>query len=191
MRNVTFIEYWATLFVWTEWNGCVVLATTSALRWNSTGSCVAGQTSGVPGPAANQLQHPYAISFDSNKSLYIVDSENNRIQQWSSGANNCVTVAGLANGTAGTSSYALKNPVGMVLDSAGNLYFTDRDNHRVMYWPKGVSSGTAIAGTNGRIDRLFLEWSEMSVSIAAPCLVLCQQNLKRVIFPIWACPSDP
>jgi hypothetical protein len=119
------------------------------LRWNSTGTCVAGQASGTPGPAANQLQHPYALLFDSNMSLFIVDSENHRIQKWSSGATVGVTVAGLANGTAGTSSYALKNPVGMAMDSVSNLYFTDRDNHRVMYWAKGATSGTIIAGFTG------------------------------------------
>ena len=137
-------------------------ATTSALRWNSTGSCVAGQTSGVPGPAANQLQHPYALSFNSNMSLYIVDSENNRIQQWSSGATTCITVAGQANGTTGVSLSTLNFPVGIAIDSADNLYLTDRHNHQVMYWPKGALSGTIIAGTTGEISIVYLKYALLS-----------------------------
>ena len=129
-----------------------ILVTSAELRWNSTGTCVAGWVDGTPGPAAHQLHHPYAILLDSNMSLFIVDSENHRIQKWSSGATVGVTVAGLANGTSGSSSFALGNPVGMAMDSARNLYFTDRDNHRVMYWAKGASSGTTIAGTTGEID---------------------------------------
>ena len=122
------------------------------LRWNSTGTCVAGQASGTPGPAANQLQHPYALLLDSNMSLFVVDSENHRIQRWSSGATVGVTVAGQASGAWGSSSSALNYPVGMVMDSASNLYFTDRDNERVMYWAKGASSGTTIAGTTGELN---------------------------------------
>ena len=124
----------------------------SGLRWSSTGTCVAGQALGTSGSAANQLQYPYATLLDSNMSLFIVDSANNRIQQWSSGATFGVTVAGQASGAWGSSSSALDYPVGMAMDSAGNLYLTDRNNHRVMYWAKGASSGTTIAGTTGEID---------------------------------------
>ena len=130
----------------------MIVVIDSGLRWNSTGTCVAGQASGTPGPAANQLQHPFALSLDSNMSLFIVDTENHRIQKWSSGATVGVTVAGQASGASGSSPFALTNPVGMAVDSASNLYFTDRDNSRVMYWANGASSGTTIAGTTGEID---------------------------------------
>ena len=130
----------------------MIIAVASGLRWSSTSTCVAGQALGTSGSAANQLQYPYATLLDSNMSLFIVDSANNRIQQWSSGATVGVTVAGQASGAWGSSSSALDYPVGMAMDSDGNLYFTDRNNHRVMYWAKGASSGTTIAGTTGEID---------------------------------------
>ena len=145
-ESSTFEEHWHKFLLF------MIVAMTSGLGWSSTGTCVAGQALGTSGPAANQLQYPYALLLDSNMSLFIVDSANNRIQQWSSGATFGVTVAGLANGTSGSSSSALKYPVGMAVDSADYLYLTDRDNSRVMYWAKGASSGTTIAGTTGEID---------------------------------------
>ena len=63
-------------------------------------------------------------------------------------------MAGLANRTAGASLSTLNFPVGIAMDSANNLYVTDRNNHRVMYWPKNASAGTKIAGTTGKISIL-------------------------------------
>lgn len=130
----------------------MIAATAPVLRWNSTGTCVAGQASGTPGPGANQLKRPYALLIDSNMSLFIVDAENHRIQKWDSGASVGVTVAGQASGAWGSSASALSNPVGLAMDPAGNLYFTDRDNARVMYWAKNAVSGTVIAGITGKIE---------------------------------------
>ena len=113
---------------------------------------MAGDVTGVAGVAANQLQRPYSLLFDSNNSLYIADSSNNRIQKWAKGAAAGVTVAGLANGTAGGSSPTLNISVGMALDESGNLYLTDRNNHRVIFWTKGASSGITIAGITGERD---------------------------------------
>ena len=114
---------------------------------------MAGDVTGVFGVAANQLRAPYSILFDSNNSLYVADALNNRIQKWAKGATSGVTVAGQSNGGAGTSLTAFNFIVGMVMDSGGNLYFTDRINHRVMYWANGAASGIIIAGiTSERND---------------------------------------
>ena len=111
---------------------------------------MAGQSGGSWGTAADQLYCPFSLFLDSNKSIYIADSWNNRIQKWASGASSGTTVVGQANGAAGASSTALTKPVRMIMDVAGNMYLTDRGNHRVMYWANGASSGTTIAGTTGK-----------------------------------------
>ncbi len=111
---------------------------------------MAGISAGTSGVAANQLYHPYSLLLDSNNSLFITDYSNNRIQKWFTGAYNGTTVAGQSSGISGATSTALSQPVGIVLDSSGNMYFTDRGNHRVMYWANGASSGTTIAGTTGK-----------------------------------------
>ncbi|CAF0845901.1 unnamed protein product [Adineta steineri] len=117
--------------------------------WNTTGITVAGASNGSAGTADNLLLNPYGITLGSFNSLYIADLNNNRIQKWLSNASNATTVAGLSNGTYGRSSVALDSPVSVVLDSNDNMYFTDRNNHRVVYWANGASSGTTIAGIAG------------------------------------------
>ncbi|CAF1314718.1 unnamed protein product [Adineta steineri] len=118
-------------------------------RWNTTGITVAGASSGSAGTAANLLFQPYGTALGSLNSLYIADFSNNRIQKWLINASNGTTMAGLSNGTAGASSIALNLSASVVLDSNDNMYFTDRDNHRVVYWANGASSGTTIAGITG------------------------------------------
>ncbi|CAF1189894.1 unnamed protein product [Adineta steineri] len=118
-------------------------------RWNTTGITVAGASNGSTGTADNLLLNPYGTALGSFDSLYIADFNNNRIQKWLSNASNGTTMAGLSNGTYGRSSVALTLPVSVALDPNDNMYFTDRDNHRVVYWANGASSGTTIAGITG------------------------------------------
>ncbi|CAF1428731.1 unnamed protein product [Adineta steineri] len=117
--------------------------------WNTTGITAAGASDGSGGTAPNLFSQPYGIALGSFDSLYIADFINNRIQKWLINASNGTTMAGLFNGTAGASSIALNLPASVVLDSNDNMYFTDRDNHRVVYWANGASSGTTIAGITG------------------------------------------
>ncbi|CAF1058431.1 unnamed protein product [Adineta steineri] len=117
--------------------------------WNKTGITVAGASNGSAGKAANLLSQPYGTALGSSNSLYIADFANNRIQRWLINESNGTTVAGLSNATAGASSVALNMPVSVVLDSNDNMYFTDKINHRVVYWANGASSGTTIAGILG------------------------------------------
>jgi sugar lactone lactonase YvrE len=53
-------------------------------------------------------------------------------------------------GTAGSTNSQLNTPYGLVLDSSsGTLYISDTNNHRVMRYLSGASSGTVVAGGNG------------------------------------------
>ncbi|CAF3743386.1 unnamed protein product [Rotaria sp. Silwood1] len=114
------------------------------LRWNSTGITVAGITNNS-GNADNQLNFPTDVKLDYEHNLYIVDSNNHRIQKYLFGALTGQTVAG--NGTSGSSQYQLSYPLTMMIDSNENLYISDTSNARVQYWPKGAVSGTTIADT--------------------------------------------
>ena len=119
-------------------------------------STIAGTgTTGFSGDGATasgaQLSFPGSIAFDSSGNMYIADSGNNRIRKISNGT--ITTVAG--NGTAGytgdkgaATSAELNNPTGVAVDSAGNIYIADTNNHVV----RQVSSSgtiTTFAGDNG------------------------------------------
>ncbi|CAF1165353.1 unnamed protein product [Adineta steineri] len=121
--------------------------TAFTFQWNFTATTVAGSAAGTSGTAASQLNEPYVLEFDSSNALYISDMNNNRIQKWIIGSSNGTTVAGLASGASGSTSNTLNSPVGLALDSANNMYVSDKGNNRVMFWQSGASSGSLIAGT--------------------------------------------
>jgi sugar lactone lactonase YvrE len=84
--------------------------------------------------AAASLDTPTGVAVDSAGNLYISDSNNNRIRKVTA-AGTISTIAG--NGTAGYSGEGaaanaqLDSPIGVALDTAGNLYIADSENHRL------------------------------------------------------------
>ena len=106
-------------------------------------------TSGDGGPATSALlSGPAGVAVDSSGDLFIADASNNRIQEiYATGGNSwgkamtagdIYTVAGSASGGFGTSgdgrpaaTALLAHPVGLAVDSSGDLYIADTDNNRV------------------------------------------------------------
>jgi len=117
-------------------------------------STIAGNgTAGFSGDGgagtAAQLNLPGGIAVDSSGNLYIADGGNHRIRKLSNGI--ITTVAG--NGTAGytgdsaaATSAELNDPVGVAVDSSGNLYIADAGNNVI----RKVANGTitTFAGNN-------------------------------------------
>src|ERR1017187_8041641 len=114
--------------------------------------------SGDNGPATSaQLNFPAGVAVDSAGNLYIADSSSNRVRKVSNGV--ITTVAG--NGTSGFSgdngpatSAELYIPLGVAVDSAGNLYIADFANGLIRKVSNSVittvaGNGTAFSGDNG------------------------------------------
>ncbi|CAF1547541.1 unnamed protein product, partial [Didymodactylos carnosus] len=118
------------------------------LRWNIAGITVAGN--GKAGIGPNQLNSPNDLFIDSNGTLYIVDSYNNRIQKWFKNANSGVTIAGDMNGAPGSTSDKLYNPNNVYVDKEQNLYISDSRNNRIQLWTKGSLNGTTLIGSDVR-----------------------------------------
>jgi chitobiase/beta-hexosaminidase-like protein/fibronectin type III domain protein/NHL repeat-containing protein len=108
-----------------------------------------GAYSGDNGAAtAARLNSPQGVAVDSAGDLYIADSNNHRIRKVSAVTGIITTVAG--KGTAGYSgdngaatAAGLYLPYGVAVDSAGNLYVADSNNHRI----RKVSAVTGIITT--------------------------------------------
>jgi uncharacterized protein (TIGR03437 family) len=108
---------------------------------------------GDNGPATSaQLYWPLGVAVDSAGNVDIADTNNRRIRKVSNGV--ITTVAG--NGTPGFSGYngpatgaQLKYPVGVAVDSAGNLYIADTYNNLVRKVSNGVITTVAGIGTQG------------------------------------------
>ena len=121
-------------------------------------STVAGTgTDGYSGDGAAataaRLNSPSGVAVDGAGNLYIADTGNSRIRKVDS-SGNISTVAGTGtrgfsgDGAAATAAQ-LRNPQGVALDGAGNLYIADRFNHRIR---KVDSSGniSTVAGSATR-----------------------------------------
>ncbi|CAF3946024.1 unnamed protein product [Rotaria sp. Silwood2] len=113
----------------------------------SSGNVVAGGNG--YGFATNQLAYPSGIFFDSSSnSLVIANYLGHNIVRWTLGASSWTLIAGSTNGVAGSSSIMLNSPMGLTLDSSGNIYVADLLNHRIQFFTN-QSNGTTIAGTTG------------------------------------------
>ncbi|CAF3664686.1 unnamed protein product [Adineta steineri] len=134
-----------TLYIVDQSNSRVM----SYLSGAPSGTVVAGGN-GL-GTGSTQLNYPVGLYFDSSSnSLIIANAGSNNIVRWVIGATNWVLVAGSSTGTSGSSSELLNYPVGVTLDSLGNLYVADRDNHRIQLFLAGQTNGTTIVGVSGQ-----------------------------------------
>ena len=111
--------------------------------------------SGDGGPAASaQLNSPLSMAVDRAGNLFIADAGNHRVRKVSP-RGIITTVAG--NGTQGFSgdggpstSAQLNSPRGLAVDSGGNLFIADVDNHRVRrVSPDGIIATVAGNGSVG------------------------------------------
>ncbi len=108
--------------------------------------------SGDSGPATSaQLSYPAGITLDSGGNVYFADYANNRIREISATTSNIATVAG--NGTGGFSgdggaatSAELDEPIGVAVDSSGNLYIADFENDLIREVSASTQNISTIAG---------------------------------------------
>ena len=109
----------------------------------NTSTPVIAAGNGSAGSTSMLLNAPWGIFIDIDFTLYVADSNNNRIQRFNFGQSSGVTVAGST--AAGT--IALRTPTGVVLDADGYLFIVDTDNFRIV-----ASSSTGfrcVAGCSG------------------------------------------
>jgi sugar lactone lactonase YvrE len=130
----------------------------SHFAWHGVITSVAGNGTqgyaGDSGPATGaELNYPIGVAFDASGNLYIADAENNRVCKVDR-AGVITTVAGNGapgyNGDPGPAIWAeLNYPMGLAVDTAGNLYIADTQNNRVRKVDRdGVI--TTVAGTGAQ-----------------------------------------
>jgi sugar lactone lactonase YvrE len=99
------------------------------------------------------LDSPAGVAVDSAGNIYIADTRNHRIRKVSGGIITTIAgtgVAGFSGDNGPAVSAALDNPTALSLDSNGNLYIADTDNHRIR-----KITGSTISTVAGSGEQLF------------------------------------
>jgi hypothetical protein len=101
--------------------------------------------------AAARLRNPSGVAVDASGNVFVADSSNHTIRKVTS-AGVVTTLAGTAGSTGSTDATGaaarFKNPFGVAVDTAGNVFVADFSNHTIR---KVTSAGvvTTLAGTAG------------------------------------------
>ncbi len=109
--------------------------------------------SGDGGAATSaHLALPTGVAVDSSGNLYIADQDNNRIRKVDKATGTISTVAG--NGGRGYSGdgglaneTSLNNPIGVAVDSSGDVYIADTGNSRIRKVDQITGKISTVAGT--------------------------------------------
>jgi sugar lactone lactonase YvrE len=115
-------------------------------------STVAGDGSTAPlgdgGPAIMaSLNFPWGVALDAKGNLFISDTSDDRIREVSGGTISTVAGGGYYPGNGPAVDALLETPVGISLDSAGNLYIPDSGSIRKV--SNGIITTIAGNGTGG------------------------------------------
>ncbi len=153
--------------------------------------------SGDGGPATQaQVAGPMDIAIDDSGNLYLSDFGNNRIRKIDS-SGTITTIAG--SGTAGDSGDGsaaikaqLRNPTGVTIDSVGNLYIADSNNHKIRkVTPNGkieTYAGTGerkLSGDGGSAKEATLNSPyDLTIDATGNLYIVDQDNLRiRLVDP--------
>jgi sugar lactone lactonase YvrE len=129
--------------------------TTVTLRLISqivAGTGVSGSLGDGGAATAAQLNLPTGIFVDTAGNLFIADQENHRIRKVAAITGIISTVAGTGSsgysGDGGPATAAkLNKPTGIYVDTAGNLFIADQENHRVRKVTATTGNISTVAGT--------------------------------------------
>ena len=128
---------------------------TTATRVYGQGGSFTSNTANLGGISANSLNNVRQPALDNNGNLYVADTANNRVLFYPAGSTTATRVYGeggsftSATGLGVTSPNSLGAPYSVAVDSGGNLYAADAAGNRVLYYPAGSTTATAVYGQGG------------------------------------------
>ncbi len=130
-------------------------STTATRVYGQNGSFTSNSVN-LGGVSADSLSQPTGVALDASGDLYVADIFNNRVLFYPNNSTTATRVYG-QNGSftsnsannGGVSANSLNNPMGLTLDSTGDLYVIDRSNNRLLLYPFGSTTATMVYGQAG------------------------------------------
>ncbi len=108
------------------------------------------------GISATSLSTPTGVALDTAGNLYTLDASNNRALFYLKGSTTATRVYGQAGSftssainNGGISANSLGSPSDLALDLSNNLYISDGQNHRVLFYLVGSTTATRVYGQGG------------------------------------------
>ncbi len=140
-------------------------------------SLVIGQSdlaSNSDGTTANRLNLPSAIAFDEKGNLWVTDSLNNRVLEFSypfftdESATLVIGQDSFTTNLAGITNDSLNTPYGITFDKSGNLWVTDGNNARVLEYTRPFSNGMAASLVLGQTNFAGMHMGTSASMLAEP-----------------------
>jgi len=129
---------------------------------SSVATRVCGETSltscsynqGGSSPTASSLYYPTSVALNSAGNLYVADNSNNRVLMYPAAASltgtNAIRVWGqlgsFTTRVGATSATGLLYPYAVLVDWADNVYISDSNNNRMLFYSAGNTNATAVFG---------------------------------------------
>ncbi|CAF3616912.1 unnamed protein product [Rotaria sp. Silwood1] len=116
--------------------------------------------------------------IDWNRIIYIQEQQQNCDVQW---IQNGITVAG--GNEQGKEINQLNYPYGLCVDDDQTVYIADCNNHRIMEWKCGATTGRVVAGGNGsgnRLDQLS-DPTDVIIDKERDSLIISDRGNRRVV----------
>ncbi len=139
------IDASGNVYVADEGNNLIVKITPAGFATTIAGTGVAAYVNST-NPLSAAFSAPKGLVLDSQGNIYVTDSGNNRIREISA-AGVVTTYAGAGPGFTDDIGVAalFSNPAAIAIDSKGNLYVGDLNNHAIRKITSGITVAT-IAG---------------------------------------------
>lgn len=126
----------------------------------------------IAGDANGQFSLPYGLAVAATGSVYVADSQNDRIVKLSQSDGNAFYEWSF--GSTGDANAQLNYPNGVAVDSVGNVYVADYNNYRIQRW----FDGNAIAPGQTATFPSLTVWSDASLG---NCLTLGSGRTLEVV----------
>src|SRR5262249_6852821 len=97
---------------------------------------------GTFGTGVGQFKAPVGVAVDALGDVYVADSENHRIQKFTSAGGFITTWGGTPIGDSAPGLFGSSSPAGVTVDAAGNVFASDNGNHRIQRF---TSSGAFVS----------------------------------------------